>query len=218
MAERKGVISEKGSRDKPKTNVNRGSKPLAHQEICVGEELKIAVNVAVDRFRSDESQKELEFPSSLTANERAYVHRYSQDLGLISKSRGKGNKRFLTVYKIEEESVAVKSILSMTKTTEHSISLLLNNYPVLSRDRHELSGQKLHKGIIAEQTKILARENRLVLGNSPHIPPEPRETEIGKASKKLPIYQFKDEILKSISENQVVMISGDTGSGKTTQV
>ena len=139
-------------------------------------------------------------------------------MGLISKSRGKGNKRFLTVYKIEEESVAVKSKLSMTKTTEHSISLLLNNYPVLSRDRHELSGQKLHKGIIAEQTKILARENRLVLGNSPHIPPEPRETEIGKASKKLPIHQFKDEILKSISENQVVMISGDTGSGKTTQV
>lgn len=196
----------------------RQPKSLGRQDICVGEELKIAVSVAVDRFRNDENEKELEIPSSLTANERAYVHRYCQDLGLISKSRGKGNKRFLTIYKVKEESVSVQSRFTMTKGSSNLINSLLNSFPVTSRDKHELSGQKLHKGIISEQNKILARENRLVLGNGPHVPPEARETEIGKAAEGLPIFEFKDEILKAIDENQVTFIAGDTGSGKTTQV
>lgn len=35
---------------------------------------------------------------------------------------------------------------------------------------------------------------------------------------KLPVYQFKDEVLKSIRENRVTIIEGSTGSGKTTQI
>lgn len=34
----------------------------------------------------------------------------------------------------------------------------------------------------------------------------------------LPIWAQKSEILQSISQNQVTLITGDTGSGKTTQV
>lgn len=215
MAEEKNGDKNK---EKNKSNNGRSAKGLGRQDICVGEELKIAVSVAVDRFRNDESKKELEFPSSLTANERAYVHRYCQDLGLVSKSRGKGNKRCLTIYKVKEESVAVQSRFNMTKSSINSINSLLNNFPVTSRDRHELSGQKLHKGIISEQNKILARENRLVLGNGPHVPPESKENDFAKLAEKLPIFEHKEEILKAIEENQVTFIAGDTGSGKTTQV
>ena len=215
MAEEK---SGEKVKEKNKCSNGRSGKNVGRQNICVGEELKIAVSVAVDRFRNDEAEKELEFPSSLTANERAYVHRYCQDLGLISKSRGKGNKRFLTIYKVKEESVIVQSRFNITKGSTNLINSLLNNFPVTSRDRHELSGQKLHKGIISEQNKILARENRLVLGNGPHIPPEAKENDTGKAAERLPIFEFKDEILKAIDENQVTFIAGDTGSGKTTQV
>jgi len=35
---------------------------------------------------------------------------------------------------------------------------------------------------------------------------------------KLPAYVMKDEIVKTISENQITVVSGDTGCGKTTQV
>lgn len=34
----------------------------------------------------------------------------------------------------------------------------------------------------------------------------------------LPIYKYKDEILETVQSNQVVVISGDTGCGKSTQV
>ena len=36
--------------------------------------------------------------------------------------------------------------------------------------------------------------------------------------KSLPIYAYRDELLKAIKENQVIIIEGETGSGKTTQI
>ena len=35
---------------------------------------------------------------------------------------------------------------------------------------------------------------------------------------KLPVYQFKDRLLKAVSTNQIVVVEGETGSGKTTQI
>lgn len=197
---------------------NRAGKQLNEQEIYVGEELKIAVNVAINRFTSNEAQLELEFPSSLTANERAYVHRYCKDRNLATKSHGKGNKRHLTVSKVKTKSVSVSDVLSITRQSSNAINSLLQDLPVTSRDKHELSGQRLHRGIVNEQNKILAQENRLVLGNAPHIPPDSKETELKKRVKNLPIHEFKDSILETISKNSVTMIAGDTGSGKSTQV
>jgi pre-mRNA-splicing factor ATP-dependent RNA helicase DHX15/PRP43 len=35
---------------------------------------------------------------------------------------------------------------------------------------------------------------------------------------KLPVYQFKDQLIKTVQDNQVVIVEGETGSGKTTQI
>lgn len=35
---------------------------------------------------------------------------------------------------------------------------------------------------------------------------------------RLPIIEYKDEIVKAIDKNDVVVISGETGCGKSTQV
>jgi len=36
--------------------------------------------------------------------------------------------------------------------------------------------------------------------------------------KKLPVWQFLDQLNKYVQENQVIIVEGETGSGKTTQV
>ena len=41
---------------------------------------------------------------------------------------------------------------------------------------------------------------------------------IKQAQKGLPIWQHKEEILEMIKTNQVVIVAGDTGCGKSTQV
>ena len=52
----------------------------------------------------------------------------------------------------------------------------------------------------------------------PQIPPLKGSSDLQHFTKTLPINQYKEDILKMIKENQVCLISGETGSGKTTQV
>jgi len=42
--------------------------------------------------------------------------------------------------------------------------------------------------------------------------------ELQDERKTLPIYKFRDELLKAVEEYQVIVIVGETGSGKTTQI
>jgi pre-mRNA-splicing factor ATP-dependent RNA helicase DHX15/PRP43 len=42
--------------------------------------------------------------------------------------------------------------------------------------------------------------------------------EILSKRQQLPVYEFKDELQLKVSQSQVVIIEGETGSGKTTQV
>jgi len=54
----------------------------------IGEDTRIAVNLTIKKLLETQDQKELEFPSSYTAEERAYIHELARELGLKSKSRG----------------------------------------------------------------------------------------------------------------------------------
>ncbi|KAL6619308.1 hypothetical protein ACP70R_034447 [Stipagrostis hirtigluma subsp. patula] len=44
------------------------------------------------------------------------------------------------------------------------------------------------------------------------------QRELQDERKTLPVYKYKDELLKAIAEHQVIVVVGETGSGKTTQI
>jgi pre-mRNA-splicing factor ATP-dependent RNA helicase DHX16 len=44
------------------------------------------------------------------------------------------------------------------------------------------------------------------------------QRELQDERKTLPVYKFKDELLKAIAEHQIIVVVGETGSGKTTQI
>jgi len=50
------------------------------------------------------------------------------------------------------------------------------------------------------------------------LPYSDRYHDLLRKRKTLPVYEFKDEFNKYVRENQVVVLVGETGSGKTTQV
>ncbi|KAL3922622.1 MAG: hypothetical protein SGILL_002109 [Bacillariaceae sp.] len=50
-------------------------------------------------FREDDSREKMEFSSDLTNTERKYVHLLASQLGMVSKSSGKGESRKITVSK-----------------------------------------------------------------------------------------------------------------------
>ena len=64
--------------------------------------------------------------------------------------------------------------------------------------------------------KPLSREQRALQGQLKAA--EAKAYSIEDTRKSLPIYTFRDDLLKAISEYQVLIIVGETGSGKTTQI
>lgn len=69
----------------------KGSKGLrSAKNIPMEESLRIDVQKRIESFVADDDSKVLQFPSSLTNVQRAFVHKYVQAKGLKSKSHGKG--------------------------------------------------------------------------------------------------------------------------------
>lgn len=52
----------------------------------------------------------------------------------------------------------------------------------------------------------------------PQVPPRRGESDLDSFRRTLPVYERREEIVKIIKENRVVLVVGETGSGKTTQV
>ncbi|GIY23789.1 3'-5' RNA helicase YTHDC2 [Caerostris extrusa] len=162
---------------------------------------------------------EYEFPSSLTSCERAYVHQYCQELGLKSKSRGEGANRFLTVYKKEGSTIvqadAVFQLGNISR--KHTLSLF-QRFPITARERQELLPPTERDRILGQEIRDVSRNIGRLSNGIPMIPPENVKMILLYFRQNLPIWNCQEEIIQMISCHQVVLISGETGSGKTTQV
>lgn len=86
---------------------------------------------------------------------------------------------------------------------EQQINFVLENTLHLPRDKDAALIEQLdiarRKGILVRITKIIAMS-------------------ILEVRCSLPVYRFRDDLLKHLEEYQVMIIVGETGSGKTTQI
>uniref|UniRef100_A0A2K6FDA9 RNA helicase n=1 Tax=Propithecus coquereli TaxID=379532 RepID=A0A2K6FDA9_PROCO len=197
-----------------------GGRAKGLKDIRIDEEVKIAVNIALERFRYGD-QREMEFPSSLTSTERAFIHRLSQSLGLVSKSKGKGANRYLTVKKKDgSETAHAMMTCNLTHNTKHAVRSLIQRFPVTNKEHTELL-PKTERGNVfaveAENREMSKTSGRLNNG-IPQIPVKRGESEFDSFRQSLPVFEKQEEIVKIIKENKVVLIVGETGSGKTTQI
>lgn len=207
--------TQSGSNVSTKATSSRGKN-----DFCVGEEMKIAVNIALERFRLSEEQKELEFPSSFTSSERAYIHKLCQSFGLKSKSKGNGASRYLTITKKDvTQSIHSNAMFHLVRNSRHQIYGLLQRCPLTAKERQELQQRlernQFNEGLMKEMGKTTT--GRLNNG-IPQVPPAKIHCELTSFQQTLPIYLMKESITKAINDNKVLLIAGETGSGKTTQV
>ncbi|XP_053911310.1 3'-5' RNA helicase YTHDC2 [Cuculus canorus] len=196
---------------------DRGQGP---EEVRVDEEVDIAVHLALDRFLGGE-EEEMEFPSSFTSTERAFVRRLCWSLGLISKSKGKGAHRYLTVRKKDTSAVThAEMTCCLTSSTKRTIWSLIQRFPVTRKERTELR-PKTERGnacaVESEDRGVNKTGGRLSSG-IPQVPVKRGESEFDSFRQSLPVFEKQEEIVKLIKDNKVVLIVGETGSGKTTQI
>lgn len=62
------------------------------------------------------------------------------------------------------------------------------------------------------------RRSWLLHNGIPTVPPRRTPSELDRLRRCLPVFDHQLEILQLIRDHQVVLVLGDTGSGKTTQV
>ncbi|XP_063312995.1 3'-5' RNA helicase YTHDC2-like [Pelobates fuscus] len=180
----------------------------------------MGINAALERFRySDE--KEMEFPSSFTGTERAFIHLLAQSLGLMTKSTGKGTHRYLTLRKKDgSEAVSAMMTCSLTHNTKHVMWSLLQRFPVINKERSDLLPKTKRGNVFAveaENRKMSKTSGRLNNG-IPQVPEKRRNSEFDSFRCSLPVFEKQEEIVRIIKENKVVLIIGESGSGKTTQI
>ena len=95
------------------------------------------LNLSLNNF---EFRLEKELPSSFRANERAYVHQMAKSKGLLSKSRGKGGNRTVTIFKKGSLSYTKKdSKITLNANSKKLIMSQMAQNPLTRQERQELA-------------------------------------------------------------------------------
>ncbi|CAG5133284.1 unnamed protein product [Candidula unifasciata] len=203
----------------PRRHLDKNERgPKLNEPVCIGEDVKIGIHLAIERFRLDATQQELCFPSSLSTTERAYIHRYCNQLSdLKARSRGHGQNRCISVRKIEggRKGTTLPSLFSLAHNASQ-VNAVLSKYPVTAKEKQDLTPQ-LVKSANANESRDKSNFGRLT-NVVPQIPAKRGTSELGKFREMLPVFQMGNKIMDVINANRVVLIAGETGSGKTTQV
>ncbi|XP_034047713.1 3'-5' RNA helicase YTHDC2 [Thalassophryne amazonica] len=214
-----GTSSQKAAKNQSKPSQDSLCSRL--NDIRINEEVKIAVNVAMERFQYSDD-KEMEFPSSFHAHERAYVHRMARSLGFISRSKGKKSRRVVTVKKKDVSNKPQPAMpLSLSSNSLFYIRNLLQRFPITNKERIDLQPNTSSSTSVTTDSDGNIDKNRTRgrLNNGiPLVPPMRTPSELDSFRRSLPVHERREEIVQLIKENKVVLIVGETGSGKTTQI
>ncbi|MCD7468457.1 hypothetical protein HAX54_006656 [Datura stramonium] len=211
----------------------RQKKGQRQQEVTnVAESTRIRIAQVLEQFRVSNDEV-YTFESNLSNRDRAAVHMLCRKMGMKSKSSGRGDQRRISVFKTKQNVDALKGkdMLSCFKFSEEANDVLqdlFTRYPPGDGEtseqvvgKHSKKVDKLrrrkddmfckpamNKSEIAKRVESLASR----IENNPNL------RQITAQRSKLPIASFKDVITSNVESNQVVLISGETGCGKTTQV
>ncbi|XP_039047444.1 DExH-box ATP-dependent RNA helicase DExH6-like isoform X2 [Hibiscus syriacus] len=176
--------------------------------------------------------KAYNFEPNLSRKQRAFVHKECLKMGLISKNKGSGNQRHVSVRKIKVKGgdMPGKNLTDVAFSKRASLVLqdLFSSYPPddeeleekeirkysgktakIRRKKDDIFSKPMMSAVeIAEKVKELASKREK----------HPKLRQINEERSKLPIAGFGDAITSAVESNQVILISGETGCGKTTQV
>ncbi|XP_074426145.1 3'-5' RNA helicase YTHDC2 isoform X2 [Larus michahellis] len=108
----------------------------------------------------------------------------------------------------------------LAPSTKHAIRSLIQRFPVTNKERTELL-PKTERGnscaVESENREVNKTSGRLNNG-IPQVPVKRGESEFDSFRQSLPVFEKQEEIVRIIKDNKVVLIVGETGSGKTTQI
>jgi ATP-dependent RNA helicase DHX36 len=196
------------------------------------EEFCMMVHTQLQELVEDGSRNELSFSSDLDNHQRRYIHSIAEKYGLFTKSSGKGDNRFIHVAKVKKNANMQQISLRLPAIKVNTATLSWFPPPVVQYlERFPLSGVpssqdawasgeltpswSAHQGMGQRQRTSPPLFKPLRLNQRPSQPPKNRSKPTVAT---LPVHSYRAQILEYVERNQVVVISGDTGCGKSTQI
>nr|GEU80275.1 DExH-box ATP-dependent RNA helicase DExH6 [Tanacetum cinerariifolium] len=199
----------------------------------VAEATLIHIRRTLEQFRNS-NDNVYTFDANLSNFDRAAVHKLCRTMGMKSRSTGSktGNNRRVTVHRQKEKSKKAKEKCDLTSFTfsEEGKEVLTNFFSLYPPGEHgeaekttttssKNSGNTRRTDDILCKPKMKKAEIEKKLESvTARMESDLKLKQITEDRSKLPIASFKDVITSTIESNQVVLISGETGCGKTTQV
>lgn len=212
---------------------SRFSKKASHPNASINldEAFCMQVNAELLELVEDGARNEMSFPIDYDNTQRRYIHSLAQKYGLFSKSSGKGDARFIHVAKVkknakmEEVSLRLAPMVVNQDTCEwmpEPVIEYLARYPeseATSKDPWAAIHSRSMASYVQNHERNVGRSQfrPLQQGAGPKKNPQVPKTP-SPAAMNLPVFSYRDEILELVASNQVIVISGDTGCGKSTQI
>ncbi|KAJ1349471.1 hypothetical protein KIN20_005044, partial [Parelaphostrongylus tenuis] len=159
---------------------------------------------------------ELYFPP-MERPERRRLHELARRKNLLTQSEGREPNRRCIVYRRPVAKLAAVGAnetqpIRLTPNVREALSKFIQQYPIniSAIDSHLV----VHKRKDHSQRDNGNRERQEML-----VPQRSNSSsEMQRQRNKLPAYQQREHVLRAINEHKVVLITGGTGCGKTTQV
>ncbi|ESQ51633.1 hypothetical protein EUTSA_v10016152mg [Eutrema salsugineum] len=202
------------------------------------EATRIWASKVIEDFRASGNEV-YTFEHNLSNSERGVIHQMCRKMGIQSKSAGRGDQRRLSIFKSKHRNGKNKE--SMKKSNREKLKCvsfppeadailqeLFTHYPPCDGDTAATSFNKYSgkSGKQGQWKDDFFRKPQIsgdeilekVASLSSRLRKDKALQEISKLRSKLPITSFRDAITSAVESNQVILISGETGCGKTTQV
>ncbi|XP_004305853.1 PREDICTED: ATP-dependent RNA helicase DHX36 [Fragaria vesca subsp. vesca] len=193
----------------------------------ISEEARTRLDDALQKF-IDSKELQYIFGTELTTNERAYVHGQCLKLDLKSKSSGSGKTRRIRVFRRfrGEENVNAADIIPRVEFSEGSAEVLGDLFMRYPPGDGEGAEERMGEGCQNIQKALRKKDPlfcRTSMGRDEVVKKaeahaKMKNSKITEDRLKLPMASYKDVVTSAVDSNQVVLISGETGCGKTTQV
>lgn len=193
----------------------------------VPESLRIRFTRELNDLREG-TVSEVNFPPTLSTVERKFLHSLAQELGLTSKSKGKDEKRFITVTKGKKSgpSEIIHPFFDFAPQSRKELLPSLTNYKAVLSSVKTAKGKKQNA---KKSTSISGSKNGNKRGNrfatieksAEHFQQRQAQrrnnkeyADIQKKRQSLPSFNHTDDVVEMVRNHQISLISGETGCGE----
>ncbi|CAI5437459.1 unnamed protein product [Caenorhabditis angaria] len=189
---------------------------LSHQQQNSSDShFEMEIKNKLDKFQKSNDELSLSLPP-MNREERKRVHEVARKMRLNTKSAGDEPYRYIVISKrglktLTRASSLATDPITLSEKSKHAVAAFTSKFTIKEEDVEDF---------LIEKTNSDLNRNR---GNNKiraMVPPRVRiqNNDIMRRRRELPSYKYQQLVIEAIRHNNVVIVSGGTGCGKTTQI